>query len=66
MNTVGELICELLSFPPETPVVLHRDEEGDTLSTVSIGFMSYGKKNPVYVVLFPGEEIEFEYEEDGE
>ena len=36
MNTVGELISELESFPPETPVVHHDDEEGNTVSKVSI------------------------------
>jgi hypothetical protein len=56
MNTVGELISELESFPPETPVVHHDDEEGNTVSKVSIGFMTDG--DPVCVILFPGEEIE--------
>ena len=48
MNTVGELISELESFPPETPVVHHDDEEGNT----------DGDGDPVCVILFPGEEIE--------
>ena len=66
MNTVGELISELESFPPETRVVHHNDEEGNTISKISIGFMTDGDGEPVCVILFPGEEIEFEYEEDGE
>ena len=55
MNTVGELISELESFPPETPVVHHDDEEGNTVSKVSIGFMTDGDGDPVCVILFPGE-----------
>ncbi len=47
MNTVGELISELESFPPETPVVHHDDEEGNTVSKVSIGFMTDGDGDPV-------------------
>ena len=53
MNTVGELISELESFPPETPVVHHSDEEGNTISKVSIGFMTDGDSEPVCVILFP-------------
>lgn len=55
MNTVGELISELESFP-ETPVVHHDDEEGNTISKVSIGFMTDGDGEPVCVILFPGRE----------
>lgn len=51
MNTVGELISELESFPPETPVVHHDDEEGNTVSKVSIGFMTDGDGDPVCVIL---------------
>ena len=48
MNTVGELISELESFPPETRVVHHNDEEGNTISKISIGFMTDGDGEPDY------------------
>lgn len=57
MNTVGELISELESFPPETRVVHHNDEEGNTISKVSIGFMTDGDSEPVALSSFPAKKL---------
>lgn len=60
--TVGELIEELQSFPPDLLVVHNSDEEGNVVSHVAISFMSDDDMDPVCVILGPGAEVEDEEE----
>lgn len=58
--TAAELIKQLKKLPPETPVIMASDEEGNHAYELWALFITQEAK----VILWPGAEVEFEQDDE--